>query len=1272
MASVAEGNELVARVRDLVYAEEHDRADELVRRALSMIDAHGDDDERADARIRLAAVRGDTGDHESCIALCTDAVALRPSAETAARALRTRALSRCRQGRFDRALRDLRQVEFQKLGSGLRGSLRALEAEVLTQLGQLDKATKVLRAALRELGSDPDTTGRCHLHNALGELLRRSGRPKQARQHYLAALDGAPTRDKVPAWINLAILDLELGDLRSIAGHLRVPLAQHSDSGDVTEAYVRSIGLACHLGDSAAFLAELGHAESLLDRHELVDSDVAGIYERIGELARSQGAPELAVRCHARALRMRRSLGQRGDRSTCELVELAREGAPALVAGFDVFEVRRTTPGARWYRARHIETGRNALLKVFLDGGVSQRNVRAQAALDHPNILSILDAGAIGRTGEAMLDLPASTPFVAFAGTSEGPLSGREGVLRWPKVRQILVDLLGALAHAHARGFAHLELDGDRVLLDVGRARLADFVRLGSTERHGRAPEQIRQLDEVDGRADLYAVGCLAFELVCGHPPFSAEDAEALVEAHLDEEAPPLQPRTRVPDTLGVWVWRLLEKDPGDRFATAAHAQRALLKLDGGQVPPGVPERWRAGPPPGREWLGSELVAWREPPLRGRLGERDRLWDLLKAVDTAQAGVSVQITGPGGLGKSRLLTWLGRRVSELGCAHALEGLGGRRGAALAALRARTRTGTCVLLADEDPDTLELGLAAIEEGMPVLVVYASRDPHPDVSEEIPLGPLGRVHCAKLVDDRVPMAPGLRRNLVNASRGVPEYLVQLVSDWARRGLLIAREDSHRVRPGAIIRIPEGLEEAWRQRTRGLCTAAERRALRIAAALGPAWTLERWQATCLTMELADPAALLSRLVEEGLATPEPSFASRSLADSLLAEAAGHEELVRIHEACAEALADVAWDTDGALLAEHLMAVGRPEDAVAPYAAAALFGARSDWEGRADTLIGFTRSAMEAAGLEDHADLARAELEIARLRFEPDAQEAAATRLLGLGSPRDRVDARLALAGVAQAHNRNADALVHVEAAEEECSLPAQKAEALEVRGCILNRMGKRDEARTAFDEALSTWEFLGERARSATTLNYLAQMHGLDDPERERCLEESLKRSRSADHPLSEGTAKNLLAESRRHAGKPGEAEKLYREAWELLQIYGGQRAILAALNLGLVQIARGRYLEALQGARELDHQLQRSGREDWRVLTASNALPGLSVSEDEAEWSDTVAFIRHAVVHGGLNEADMEECARVAASMGRTEAIRDEARALAELLRELRRK
>lgn len=230
--------------------------------------------------------------------------------------------------------------------------------------------------------------------------------------------------------------------------------------------------------------------------------------------------------------------------------------------------------------------------------------IHAVARLDHPGIIVVYDRGTVDDVAADASGgrLVAGSPWLAMELCSHGALSSRRFPLPWTTTRTLLLSLLDALAHAHARGVIHRDLKPGNVLIagaDDPRPglKLSDFGiaqplgLVGDDAGAGRAhawsgtprsmaPEQFNGLArELGPWTDLYALGCMAFQVARGHAPFSG-DAGQLAVAHCHERVPDLGELAGYPAGYEGWVLRLLEKRPGDRFASAADAAWALLRLD--------------------------------------------------------------------------------------------------------------------------------------------------------------------------------------------------------------------------------------------------------------------------------------------------------------------------------------------------------------------------------------------------------------------------------------------------------------------------------------------------------------------------------------------------------------------------------------------------------------------------------------------------------------------------------------------------------------------
>ena len=224
------------------------------------------------------------------------------------------------------------------------------------------------------------------------------------------------------------------------------------------------------------------------------------------------------------------------------------------------------------------------------------RETELAAAFEHPNAVPIHDAGDVdGRLYLAMRYVEGSDLAVLLR--SEGPLDPARAV-------RICAQVARALDAAHASGLVHRDVKPSNVLLDAGEhVYVADFgltrrlVDEGGPLLDGRslgtpaylAPEQLEG-EPVDGRADLYSLGCLLYECLTGEPPFGQDSRLAVAWAHLEQEPPSASARNAaLPAAVDEPLRKALAKDPADRQPTCA----ALIAATETALGLGAPRRSR-------------------------------------------------------------------------------------------------------------------------------------------------------------------------------------------------------------------------------------------------------------------------------------------------------------------------------------------------------------------------------------------------------------------------------------------------------------------------------------------------------------------------------------------------------------------------------------------------------------------------------------------------------------------------------------------------------
>jgi serine/threonine-protein kinase len=244
------------------------------------------------------------------------------------------------------------------------------------------------------------------------------------------------------------------------------------------------------------------------------------------------------------------------------------------------------------YCATHLTLGRRDALKVLIpeladDPDFRERFIRESqlaASLDHPNVIPIYDA----EEAEGVL-------FIAMRyveGSDLKSLLDRRGTLTPQEVVPIIKQAAAALDAAHAAGLVHRDVKPANILIDEKRDRvyLTDFgiakggggsgltrtgTFLGTVDYC--APEQIEG-KEVDGRTDVYALGCVLFQAVTGQVPFARPVSAATMLANMDEPPPLVSAHAPgAPRALDDVVCTAMAKDPEERYPTAGALGRAAL-----------------------------------------------------------------------------------------------------------------------------------------------------------------------------------------------------------------------------------------------------------------------------------------------------------------------------------------------------------------------------------------------------------------------------------------------------------------------------------------------------------------------------------------------------------------------------------------------------------------------------------------------------------------------------------------------------------------------
>jgi eukaryotic-like serine/threonine-protein kinase len=230
-----------------------------------------------------------------------------------------------------------------------------------------------------------------------------------------------------------------------------------------------------------------------------------------------------------------------------------------------------------------------------------KREIRVAARLQHPNIVRILDSGETqGAPEDGGGQLWFTMPLVEGENVYER--LEREHQFSPAEALRIATAVAGALDYAHQHGFVHRDIKPDNIMLSGDQVLVADFgVARAVSEVQDKltatgmtvgtptymSPEQASGDRTLDGRSDIFALGCVLYEMLAGEPPFRGPTPQTTLILRFMGPPRPLRPMVQVPKHVEAAIMRALAKDPTERFATAREFAEALT---GRETPKPVPE----------------------------------------------------------------------------------------------------------------------------------------------------------------------------------------------------------------------------------------------------------------------------------------------------------------------------------------------------------------------------------------------------------------------------------------------------------------------------------------------------------------------------------------------------------------------------------------------------------------------------------------------------------------------------------------------------------
>ncbi|RRR96441.1 Stk1 family PASTA domain-containing Ser/Thr kinase [Glycomyces terrestris] len=273
---------------------------------------------------------------------------------------------------------------------------------------------------------------------------------------------------------------------------------------------------------------------------------------------------------------------------------------PRLLGGrYEIGEVIGYGGMAEVHRGRDLRLGRDVavkLLRADLSRDESflirfRREAQNSASLNHPNIVAVFD------TGEE-----AGIPYMVMEFVNGRTLKEvliAEGRFEYTAACEVVADMCSALDFSHKHHIIHRDVKPGNVMLsDTSQVKVMDF-GIARALASGQAtmtqtsavigtaqylsPEQARG-ETVDARSDVYAVGCVLYELLVGHPPFTGDNPVSVAYQHVREEArPPSELNPNVPASVDAVVMKALAKNPENRYHSAAEMREDLIRAARGQ-----------------------------------------------------------------------------------------------------------------------------------------------------------------------------------------------------------------------------------------------------------------------------------------------------------------------------------------------------------------------------------------------------------------------------------------------------------------------------------------------------------------------------------------------------------------------------------------------------------------------------------------------------------------------------------------------------------------
>jgi serine/threonine protein kinase len=332
-------------------------------------------------------------------------------------------------------------------------------------------------------------------------------------------------------------------------------------------------------------------------------------------------------------------------------------------SGYHFLDILKRSKNGIEFRVKNTLVGRLEALRALPESAQNDqeqterflREMRVHAGLLHPNIVTLFNA------------IELENHLIITTELVEGPTVADKlllGPLPWAEAAALTRQALSAVAYAHQQRIVHRDISPENIIiLPDGVLKLANFAlakgpgsprltQVGTAIGNLKyiSPEQIKGMGDVDARSDLYALGMVLYEMLCGRPAFDLESHFELMAAQVNQPpVPPNEVNTAVPKELGAVVLKALAKDPAERYQTAAEFDEALVKASEAPRPVQVGPQPQAAAAPALDGDRSTAPHRAETPSPSGSAHEEPAAPPMPATTAAEIQPSMELAGQPGI-----------------------------------------------------------------------------------------------------------------------------------------------------------------------------------------------------------------------------------------------------------------------------------------------------------------------------------------------------------------------------------------------------------------------------------------------------------------------------------------------------------------------------------------------------------------------------------------------------------------------------------------------